>query len=230
MRFCDFFIDYKIRIRDVRSTIPWKDMPRYRQYFLSAFMVLSVVLCAIQVFWKQQVLPTFICLGVMAIVLGIFVAMDSKKKNQLHLLENHYSKVSRQRMQIVHDVMEKYDIDWTDDKKIDLLIEQAKKEKQMNDPFTDLMRAGKLLVSLVVPITAYSFKQILDNNSETVTDNTYVQIIVTIFIIGVFAVTFVYAVFPIIKMGLYRDGVRYDELVNDLEQLKIFGDRQLDNR
>lgn len=223
MRFCDFFIDYKISRSGIKSRISWRDLPRYRKIILSAILSAVILWCLIQLYVDVIGWLSIILVIVLLVVLIICERIDSIPKHQKIMVDNYYSEYSKRRMKSIRELLVKYKIDPADFGKIDLLIEKAKIDKQFFAPFADIEKGGKLFITVVVPVLAYIFKRILDNNKEVITDEIYVQIIASTIIIGVLIVAFVYALYPIIRRLLYRDEAKYDDLIDDLENIKIFG-------
>jgi len=48
MRFCDFFIEYKIGLKNIDKKISWMDLPKYRKIF----MIIELIFIALTVIFQ----------------------------------------------------------------------------------------------------------------------------------------------------------------------------------
>lgn len=216
MRFSDFFIEYKIALKDTNRLIPWTDLPLYRKVFIILTFMSGV--CSI-IF---ALLKLSICFCVTIIVflalLIVFAKIDAQKKNMQKMLDNHYSAYSQKRIDILINLFNKYHLDIHDMETIDLLIEQSEKAKIENDPLLPIKKPLKLLGTIIIPIVIYIVKKITE--IYTVNELVYYALILIVLIICFFSIG--YELIQIAKDIFYSDFNRYNELSYDLNQLKIF--------
>ena len=137
------------------------------------------------------------------------------------MLEEHYKPYSRARITMLKDLLKKYGIKLdTDDAvdKLDLLIQQAEEGKIYNNPLFDFKKSIKLLGAGIIPAIIYVADQFAERASmEEI-------IAVATFYIVVFSMIFaiIFAVQPGIMRIIYPDNDKYEKLIYDLKQLKIF--------
>ncbi len=216
MRFCDFFIEYKIGLKELKTSIPWIKLPLYRKIFIVFTFLLgaaTIILFVIKPFpWA------LISLFLTVLLIGIFTKIDSTKKNLRKMLDEHYVHHSQDRINMLLKILEMYNIDATDTNSIDLLIEQASEDKSKYNPFTPIKGPLKTLASIIIPILAYvatTFAEAIDTK-ELITIS--LQLIIIILCVS----SMIFSLLPIIKDMLYSDSNKYDELIYDLKQLKLF--------
>lgn len=78
MRFSDLFISYKIGLKDIKSSIPFTELPLYRKIFIIIFLT-GIIISGILLIFKQNIF-SFIPIGLSLISLIIFAIIDSKKE------------------------------------------------------------------------------------------------------------------------------------------------------
>ena len=166
----------------------------------------------------QYIKAAFGILLLALILLLIFILIDSRKKNLEHMLQNHYSPYSQQRMDMIIIVLNKYEIDVTDINTIDLLISEAQSSQKQSDYLAPLKNPVKILGTIILPIIVYVAQKIGDTTTPEEMFTMAIQVI--IIVILVFALIFAMA--EIIKDIFYRDYNNYNEFISDLNQIKIF--------
>ena len=216
MRFCDFFIEYKIGLKEIQSTIPFMKLPFYRKIaIVLLFIIGSIDLIFTATGNIKGTIFTFIT---MILLIIIFLLIDSKKENLRKMLEEHYSPHSKERMDMLISVFNKFHLAPNDSNTIDLLIAQTKEEQVECDYLAPLKKPFKILGTIIIPIVVYVTQKLGDATSLEELLTVSLQAIAII--ICIFAI--ILAIIPIIKELLYRDYNKYNELLYDLKQLKIF--------
>ena len=222
MRFCDFFIEYKIGLKNIGDAIPWKDLPVYRKVFIiTLFVVAALVLLfetAYILFQSKIYLLLFgMIIGVGSVILIVFSIIDSSEKNLKRMLYNHNSVYSYKRMNMLKLIFQKYGLDVTDSSTIDLLIKEAEKAQKKNS-FTSPKKGIKVLGAAIASIIVWVAQKIAE---ELPTEK---LVVVALFVILIIAclIFIIYAFVPIFQDIVYRDNSKYNELIYDLRQLKIF--------
>lgn len=216
MRFCDLFISYKIGLKGIKSTIPFTKLPMYRKIAVIATFSTGIFGLIMNMINQQKIALVMIVLALLFI--GIFLIIDSTKKNLKAMLQNHYKPYSQSRMNMVLNLLKSYNVDITDNDVIDLLIEEAKQAQLYSDYFAPLKKPLKMLSAIVVPIVVYVAQKIGDaaTQDEMIVMALYaVSIIILIF-------SMIFSMVPIIKEVCYRDYNKYNELISDLKQIKLF--------
>lgn len=216
MRFCDFFIEYKIGLKKMKNSIPWTKLPLYRKIFIIITFIIGVLLILFTLL--KLYLALFIAIGVILFLVIAFIAIDASKNNLREMLDKHYSIYSFNRMIMLKEIFKKYNLKINDTDAINLLIAQAEKEKIENNPFLSLKKPIKTLGAIIIPIVVYVAKDI----AETSSSNELIYLASLYITISFCLISIIYAITPIVISIFYSDYNRYDALIYDLNQLKIF--------
>lgn len=216
MRFCDFFTSYKIELKSIERTIPFIKLPLYRKVFAIAFLAFFIISA---ILYMLNITVASVVFIVLAVIWALsFSIIDSMKNNLETMLKDHYIPYSKKRMNMIIKVLQTYSIDIRDFDSIDRLIAEAQNAQTQCDPLAPLKKSVKTLSTLVIPIIAFAAKKIGDAASQD--DIIVLAVQAIIIIILVFSLIFLVA--PIIKYIFYQDYNKYDELIYDLRQIKIF--------
>lgn len=216
MRFCDLFISYKIGLKNIKSTIPFTKLPLYRKVFMIILLTSFILGGILSIF--DQILASYILIGLGVLSLIVFLILDSTKRNLKVMLKAHYIPYSEERMLMTINVLKKYKIDIHDYNVIDMLIEEAKLSQIQCNYIAPLKRPLKTLGAIIVPIIAFVAQKVggAAGIDEMITMAT--QFIILILLIF----SLILALIPIIKDFLYRDYNKYEDLIYDLRQIKLF--------
>lgn len=140
-------------------------------------------------------------------------------KSNLELMFNeHYEPYSKKRMSMLIELLNKYRISIHDSELIDMLIEEAKLTQNQCDYIAPLKKPLKTLSAIIIPILAYTAQKIGD--SATQDEMLFMAAQTITLILLVFSL--ILSLKSIVKDILYRDYNKYDELINDLRQIKVF--------
>ena len=216
MRFCDLFIAYKIGLKEIKSTIPFGKLPLHRKIAIIITYIVGIT-GIISFVVKKTTIP----LGVFVIaflVLIFFLVIESKKENSKTMLENYYVPYSQKRMNMVIRLLEEYNIDITNSESIDLIIQEAKRAQIQKDYIAPLKTPLKTLGAVVVPVIIYAAETIRDN----VTRDQKIMVALDILTIIILLFSACLACIPLAKEFVYQDYNKYNELISDLAQIKIF--------
>ena len=216
MRFSDLFISYKIGLKDIKSTIPFTKLPLYRKIFIIIFLA-GITISGILFIFIQNIF-SFIPTGFSLIALIIFSIIDSKKDNLKDMLENHYIPYSKKRMDMTIEVLKKYNIDIKNLDSLDMLITEAKHAQTSCDFLSQFKKPFKTLGAIIIPIVAFVAKKISEATTPTKMLNMATLAIILILLIF----SLIFSFIPIIKDLFYRDYNKYNELIYDLRQIKLF--------
>lgn len=216
MRFIDLFISYKIGLKDIKSTIPFTELPLYRKIIIIIFLT-GFIISGILLIFKQNIF-SFIPIGLSLISLIIFAIIDSKTSNLSYMLENHYIPYSEERMGMTIEVLKKYKIDIENVDSLDMLIMEAKYAQAKCDYLSQFKKTSKTLGAIIISIVVFVAKKI--SESATPTDILNMAALAIILILLIFSLIFSFA--PIINDLFNRDYNKYTELIYDLRQVKLF--------
>lgn len=157
MRFSDLFVSYKIRMKDIDRTISFRGLSLYRKVFaILLFVLVSFLL--IGIVFKAEIMM-WISIASILLLFMVLSFFDSKKRNLETMLKDHYIPYSNSVMAMLRSLLEEYNIDYTKDDVIDLLIEQAESERENCDYIKPLIRPFKVMAGLIIPIAAYIGKK-----------------------------------------------------------------------
>lgn len=224
MRFCDFFMSYKLQLREIPQFIKWKSLPLIRKVAIATiFMCTISILVSAFVFHNKTISNIFSLL--MIVTLIVFAIICSSKKNEKEMLENFYSKYSAQRMESFLKLLKDYSIDKSDKDTLTLLIHEAEFSKENNNPLSLIIKPLKVFSATAFPMIAFVVTRIAD---ETQTEQ-LVLITIQVIIVAICVVAIVIAFIPTIGTLLYRDGAYYDDLISDLKQTIIFYSNNVDH-
>ena len=216
MRFYDLFISYKIGLKNLKSTMPYTKLPRYRKIFVVTLFICAVISVITWILkWNMMSLIFVILIVVLGSVFGI---VDSQNKNLKIMLNEHYIPYSEERMQMVIGVLEHYKIDIKDSTIIDMLIEEAERVRIQSDYLAPLKKPLKTLSAIIIPIVAYAVKNI----SDTMTEDKIMEMSILSIVVIIQAFALMFAFEPLLRALLYRDYDIYGEFIDDLKQIKIF--------
>lgn len=223
MRFCDLFISYKIGLKTIKSTIPFTKLPLYRKIFVIIIFA-SAVISSILLLFKQT-LASYIPLILGAISMIAFFIIDSTKRNLKVMLNNHYAPYSEKRMQMISNILGKYHIDIHDVESINMLIEEAKLAQIQCDYLAPIKKPLKTLGAVIVPIIAFVAQRI----GNAATQDETIAMAAQVIVLALLIFSLILALTPIVKDILYRDYNKYDELIYDLRQIKLFYSKESTN-
>lgn len=223
MRFCDMFISYKISLKSIKNTIPFTKLPLYRKIAVIATFAITIISALLFMF--KLYIPALITLGMGILSLILFIIIDSSKNNLKLMLKEHYSPYSQKRMNMLIDILHEYGITVHNTSTIDLLIDEAQKAQIQSDYLLPLKKPLKTLATIIVPIIAFVAQKIGNAATQDETIDMAIQAIVLALLIF----SLIFSLTPIIKDILYRDYNKYDELIYDLRQIKLFYAKESDD-
>lgn len=228
MRFSDFFIGYKIGLKSLESRIPFRKLPLYRKiavitaYICAICVILFAVIGIMTKFIAYKFIPmvtiTIVIFVLIFLVVLVTSSVDSTKGNMERMLNCFYKPYSEKRIQMVRRLLEEYKV--RDSYQIDMLIEEARKNRLQHDYIEPLRKPIKVLAGVVVPIIAYLLKKYFDVTGPQAQE-ILLMIICTLFI-ALFIFSIVIAFDSIVKDIFYHDYNKYNELIDDLQQVKLF--------
>lgn len=230
MRFYDFFISYKLGLKEVNDDKTIGEilqLLRHDKFFCIVIGLLIGMICA-GLFGR----PLELCVlwAILIVVTLIYMHVCSAKNIMKNRLEEHWKPYSDRRMEMVVHLLEKYHIDITDEKSIDLLIEEAQQEQINRDIFSFNRGYIKVFLTALFSGIIFLIKEIIEDIEpgkllleftpeqlkELLLSSAILLIMIfTILLVGDPIVAFIRALFG-------TDYDKYNELISDLRQVKIF--------
>lgn len=219
MRFNIFFKEYKLRVLSISKYIKFKDIAKYKLVGIVISLLLfliSIVLLLISNkygFW-------FYILSI--ICMGIIVLIANRKSEKKSMLENHYKPYAKTRMKAFSELLVDYGIDYKDEKKMQLLIEQATLAKDESDWF-------KGIRTPIIGTCTYIILPVLLSISNRIIDSTEMDQLLYQAILWVITIFILLALW--ISISMFVKSVfggqteKYGDLKYDLEQMIIFGEQ-----
>ena len=147
MRFCDFFISYKIGLKGIKSSIPFTKLPLYRKIAVITTFTTGILAIILGLINQQNVAFVVLILGILLMI--IFLTIDSTKKSLDTMLQEHYIPYSQNRINMVIDLLKNYNV--FDNSSIDLLIVEAQDAQLRCDYFAPLKKPLKTLSTIIIP-------------------------------------------------------------------------------
>lgn len=216
MRFCDLFILYKLTLKNNKRVIRFTKLPLCRKIFLCVFFGGLIFSGILYIFIKN--LYSFIPVIVSITSLIIFLVIDSSNKNTMIMLQDCYIPYSEKRMNMVIEILKKYNININDLDSIDRLIDEAKLAQIQCDYLSPLKKTLKILMGIIIPIVVF----LVDKIDIKISQNELIDIVARLIILIVLIFSFIFCLIPIVNALLYYDYNKYDELIYDLRQIKLF--------
>lgn len=216
MRFCDFFISYKIGLKGIKNTIPYTKLPLHRKIAVILIFAISLLGIILLLFHKST--ASIITLVIALFFLLVFVIIDSTKSNLEIMLHDHYAPYSTERINMTIGILNNYGIDISDTASIDLLISEAQTAQLHSDFLLPLKKPLQILGAIIVPIVAYVAQKI----GDAATQDEMLTMAIQSIIISILFFSLVISITSILKIICYRDYNKYDELIYDLRQIKLF--------
>jgi hypothetical protein len=192
------------------------DLPLYRKVFMVIFLA-GILISGIFFVVGWRMAATVLLLLWVLFLLG-FIFVDTRKKNQQKMLDEHYKPYSEKRMKMAVDVLKQYGLDPGDVETIDRLIEEAKYAQEECDYVETLKKPVKILGAMIIPIVAFIAKEI----SEAASFDERILMAMQAIIVIILIFSLVFLLIPTIKEFLYFDYNKYEEFMYDMRQLKIF--------
>ena len=144
-------------------------------------------------------------------------------------LHNRPKPYSRQRTSMIIKLLNDYNISEFDTDRISLLINQTKEAQIAHNPFSPIIDPIIKLIKGVSPIII-SIISYIPQKTTSDRDLQFTIIELSILFCAILGIYIMFAVFsPILKDLIYRDYSKYNSLIYDLNQIKIFQPNQTTN-
>lgn len=212
----ELFLDYKHNVLNKnKDLISFKDMPRKRLYTIIVFIIVMIVIF-MMIFLGIN--PLYLLMATsLTVMLFIFIL----SKDEKNMLQNYYKPYSKNKMLDFVKLLEDYNINIYDDRKINLLIEECDKSIQSRSILdSSVAYLKKVSKFFIIPILSYVVMEIsggFDAETLFILSLQLVQLIVILSAL-------IHIIYPELKNIIDRDAKRYEMLKFDLRQLIIFRD------
>jgi len=219
MRFCDFFIEYKLKVLGISPYIKFRDMDNYKLIGLG-ISIFSITIGVILYLLKRSAFGYFYVVSAISMVITLLLA--GRKKEREKMLINHYKPYSKKRMRALSELLKEYGVDYKDEKKMGMLIEQADLAKEKYSILKGIKSPiNAVSTYIVIPIIISVLNRLIENIELSMLLTKTIQWILEIFmLIGMWI-----AMSSMIKSMFGGDSGKYEDLKYDLQQMQIFGDR-----
>lgn len=209
-------MSYKIGLRSIKGTIPFTELPLYRQVCMTVFLAGLIIAGILYLYIHSPFTLIPFIISILSVI--IFSIIDSRKGNLNFMLKSYYIPYSNERMHMTIEVLREYNIDFNNVESLNLLIEEAKYAQTECDIFAKFEKPLKTLTAIIVPIAVLTVQKV--SEAATPTQMLYMGAIAIIGILLIFSLIFTFM--PIVKVLLYSEYYKYNELMYDLRQIKLF--------
>ena len=218
MRFSIFFMEYKLKVLGISPYIKFRDMDRYKLIGLG-ISIFSIIVGVLLFVLKKGAFGYFYGISVISMVITLLLA--GRKKEREKMLNNHYKPYSEKRMRTFSKMLKDYGIDYNDEKKMSMLIEQADMAKERDSIIKGIKSPiNAASTYIIIPIIMSVLNRLIENIELSLLLTETLQWILLIFmLIGMWI-----AMSSMVKSMFGGDSVKYEDLKYDLQQMMIFGD------
>lgn len=218
MRFCDFFIEYKLKVLGISPYIKFRDMDKYKLIGLG-ISIFSITIGVILFGLSKDAFGYFYAISAISMIITLLLA--GRKKEKEKMLNCHYKPYSKKRMRAFLELLIDYGIDYKDEKKMHMLIEQADLAKERYSIIRGIKSPiNAVSTYIIIPVIISVLNRLIENVelSQLVTQ-TIQWILVIFMLIGMWI-----AMSSMVKNMFGGDSGKYEDLKDDLQQMMIFGD------
>lgn len=214
------FSQYKLEMYDKSIWKRINGLQLYEKVLLFIIIAGSIIATIFAIFNK----PKGALISAIVMILGILIDLiiQNKRNEKIRISNGILEPRSRQRIEKMSRLLEKCEIDINDMEELDALIKYAKVEKNKYDVWRDMRGAFKGLNKyLIIPIITVFITELFkgDDGDKILHNAISLMFFVAIIVIGVVA-------FAPTMNDIFNAEVRkIDELIRDVEELKVFKNR-----
>lgn len=223
MRFNNFFIAYKIALKELKHPIEFDKLPLCLQ-ICSILILIELAFVLISIIEAFLIPPhTVICpfewtVSILVLTVLITLVISSRKSNLKYLLDTFQLPYSKKRMDALLNLLREHRIDYKDNDILDLLIEEAERAQSQCDFLAPFKQPLKTLSTITGPIIMIFVPKILDIIPQ---ENIFYIIPLGILLI-LLCLPLILFIPHLVKELFYWEYKQYEELIYDLRQIKIF--------
>jgi len=218
MRFSDFFMEYKLKVLGISPYIKFRDMDRYKLIGLG-ISIFSITIGVLLFVLKKGAFGYFYGISVISMVITLLLA--GRKKEREKMLNKHYKPYSEKRMRTFSKMLKDYGIDYNDEKKMSMLIEQADLAKERYSIIKGIKSPiNAASTYIIIPIIISVLNRLIENIELSSLLTETLQWILLIFML----IAMWIAMSSMVKSMFGGDSAKYEDLKYDLQQMMIFGD------
>ena len=151
----------------------------------------------------------------------ITLLLAGRKKEKEKMLKRHYKPYSKKRMRAFLELLIDYGIDYKDEKKMHMLIEQADLAKERYSIIRGIKSPiNAVSTYIIIPVIISVLNRLIENiELNQLLTQTIQWILVIFMLIGMWI-----AMSSMVKNMFGGDSGKYEDLKDDLQQMMIFGD------
>ena len=222
MRFSDFFLEYKVKVSSIKSTIRWREIDTYKKVGLIVAIVFTFLGLFFYLRNNDNDWLCYICYSISAIDIATLLCLAERKKEIKKMLKKYYKPYSKKRLKALKKLLKKYGIDYNDEKKINMLIDQADVTKSEYCVWKTMKHPVSVVVMhVVIPVAVGQISRGITNMDIDSLIIRGIQLLLWIIVLFAIITPF----FILIQAFFRGDAGKYDELKYDLQQIMIFGDK-----
>lgn len=219
MRFCDLFVEYKIRLDELSKD---KDVKRVTPWWINVlYLLLVVVLADMLIFGLTNWWEAFCVSLIVVIVLSIAIPAIDSRVCMKERLETRCKPYSEKRMYMVIDLLMQYCVDITDEKVLNMLIQQAQQAQRDKDVIIAYNKRLKVFLGLIMAATGCLATEYIDGLQKAVLMKIAIFILITT-IFGFVLILVSDLLIDLVRRISYSDYDKYNDLIDDLRQIQIF--------
>lgn len=211
---------YKVEVLNTSLWMSVKDLKLYEKVFLT-IVVFGAILSAV---FSMLNIKLGLGISVILILFGFVLLMiaRSRKPEQRRIVEEIIGPSANDRMQKVINLLISFEIDVNDEKQLDNLIEQAKKQQEAFDVWKGFRHAlsGMATYILLPIVTIFLSESFKDVNLETLIYRAVIIVFICaciVLLIAAFALSF--------NDILNPDIHNLEYLIRDIEDVKVFSNK-----
>lgn len=213
MYFDAIFDSYQQAIRKIKRLIPFKELFLYEK-----ITSIGLLICALSIFicFVMNVEIGILISFVLGIILTIIRICKARKNTEL-VIKTRRIPYMRERMEALTKVLITHQINISDTKAIDQIIEFFTDEQKAFAPFSYLKKTAKTLLPLFTAIISYIAARIANGvDIKNIIDLSFIAIVLFVILISVF--TIIYSSIRASGLIMYD---KYDAFIRDIKQLKF---------
>lgn len=223
LRFCDFFIEYKLKVLSIDARVKFKDIAKYK-WIGMAISIIAMIFGLVFIFIDSEYLGIFYVVSLTS--LFVTFRLSERKKEQMYMLTNYYKPYSQRRLQAFGALLKEYGIHYKDTDKLKMLIEQAELARNKYSVVKGIKSPiSATCTYIIIPILlAVVNRFVADLELEVLLVQTVYWGMIVVMLLAMWL-----AMGSLIKSMFAGDAGKYEDLKDDIQQIMLFGDKILDN-
>ena len=219
MDFHTFFYEYKMINDNDRSSNSFKELPVYKKVGVTTLILLGITTLVLLLFSPINTYFIILLFFISSLtILGVIKGIDDKKISKQYRLDNIFKPAAQRRINLITDLLIRYNIEPSDTERIDSLIDYTLSEQATNDILASL---EKKLSKFTILATIVGFIALQLTDILTVSDRIYIATY-AFGILGLILTFYYFCLREILRQCFCPDYYQYTTLLADLKNIKIF--------